>query len=243
MDNSNSDSKDSSFNWQDNSLEWKEMIKKEARGYEKGDDLGEVQEIGQEFVVTQRGRISKHKFYLPKNLVKGYDGDTLWFNITEEDAEDNFKKERPPNQGEYSRYKQYNIQDPASSGQPSSASAAYNYEERLPRIEKQNRPRRESQEETAGTTTTASSSTTAAGATTAGIEDWDTLMNKGVRTKDMQSVGVVTAVTDTSIVITSEGARDEFNVPKGEIEGFNGSEVTLNATYDRFEQFRVKVPR
>ncbi|MDQ4074431.1 MAG: hypothetical protein M3162_09040 [Thermoproteota archaeon] len=240
MDNSNSDS--SSFNWQDNSLDWKEMIKKEARGYEKGDDLGEVQEIGQEFVVTQRGRISKHKFYLPKNLVKGYDGDTLWFNITEEDAEDNFKKERPPKQGEYSRYRQYNIQDPASSsGQPSSASAAYNYEERLPRIEKQNRPRRESQEQEDGEETARTA--TAATATAAGIEDWDTLMNKGVRTKDMQSVGVVTAVTDTSIVITSEGARDEFNVPKGEVEGFNGSEVTLNATYDRFEQFRVKVPR
>jgi hypothetical protein len=233
MDNSNSDSKDSNFNWQDNSLDWKEMIKKEARGYEKGDDLG-VQEIGQEFVVTQRGRISKHKFYLPKNLVKGYDGDTLWFNITEEDAEDNFKKERPPKEGEYSRYKQYNIQDPASSsGQPSSASAAYNYEERLPRIEKQDRPRTKSQEETA----------VAATASAAGIEDWDTLMNKGVRTKDMRSVGVVTAITDTSVIITSEGARDEFNVPKGEVEGFNGSEVTLNATYDRFEQFRVKVPR
>ena len=36
------------------------MIKKEARGYEKGDDLGEVQEIGQEFVVTERGRIKKN---------------------------------------------------------------------------------------------------------------------------------------------------------------------------------------
>jgi len=31
------------------------MIKKEARGYAKGDDLDEVQEIGQEFVVTERG--------------------------------------------------------------------------------------------------------------------------------------------------------------------------------------------
>ncbi|MGN6559907.1 MAG: hypothetical protein ACTHJ2_05210 [Candidatus Nitrosocosmicus sp.] len=59
----------------------------------------------------------------------------------------------------------------------------------------------------------------------------------------MQDVGNVMAVTDTSIVITSEGARDEFNVPKEEVEGFNGAEVTLNTTLDRFEQFKIKVPR
>lgn len=76
-----------------------------------------------------------------------------------------------------------------------------------------------------------------------GIVDWDSIIHKGVRTKDMQPVGNVTAVTDTSIVITSEGARDEFNVPKEEVAGYNGAEVSLNTTLDRFEQFRVKVPR
>ena len=76
-----------------------------------------------------------------------------------------------------------------------------------------------------------------------GILDWDSIIHKGVRTKDMEPVGNVTAVTDTSIVITSEGARDEFNVPKEEVEGFNGAEVSLNTTLDRFEQYKVKVPR
>jgi hypothetical protein len=76
-----------------------------------------------------------------------------------------------------------------------------------------------------------------------GIVDWDSIIHKGVRTKDMQAVGNVTAVTDTSIVITSEGARDEFNVPKQEVEGFNGAEVALNTTLDRFEQYKVKVLR
>ena len=89
------------IDWKDNTIEWKDLIKKEARGYEKGDDLGEVQEIGKEFVVTERGRVSKHKFYLPKQLVTGFDGHTLWFHITEDDAEDNFKKDHPPKEGEY----------------------------------------------------------------------------------------------------------------------------------------------
>jgi len=51
------------------------------------------------------------------------------------------------------------------------------------------------------------------------------LIHKGVRTKDMEPVGNVTAATNNSIVITSEGARDEFNVPKEEVEAFNGAEV------------------
>jgi|KBSMisStandDraft_5_1062788.scaffolds.fasta_scaffold79145_4 hypothetical protein len=59
----------------------------------------------------------------------------------------------------------------------------------------------------------------------------------------MQPVVNDTAVTDTSIVITSEGDRDEYSVPKEEVEVFNGAEVMLNATIDRFEQFRVKVAR
>ncbi len=86
--------------------------------------------------------------------------------------------------------------------------------------------------------------TTGAGEQTSsnsGIEDWDSIIHKGIRTKDMQPVGNVTAVTDTSIVITSEGARDEYNVLKEEVEAYNGAEVILNSIFNRFEQFRVKV--
>jgi hypothetical protein len=62
-DNSN---KVDNIDWKDNRIKWNNIIKKETRGYEKGDDLEEVQEIGPQFVVTERGCISKHKFYLPK---------------------------------------------------------------------------------------------------------------------------------------------------------------------------------
>ena len=59
----------------------------------------------------------------------------------------------------------------------------------------------------------------------------------------MQSVGNVTAVTESSIIITSEGAKEEYNVPKEEVESYNGSEVTLNVTNDRLSHFKVKIPR
>ena len=233
----NSDDNKGNFDWRDNSIEWNKIIKKEARGYEKGDNLGEVKDIGQEFVVTERGRVIKHKFYLPKHLVKGYDGDTLWFNITEEDAEDNFKRDHPPKEGEYSRYtsasvtQQYNDSSSASeSGDNQNKSQSdYSLEDRLPLMEKQNRVNDTSKGESSSFNSV--------------IEDWDSILHKGVRTKEMQSVGNVTAVTDSSIVITSEGAREEYNVPKEEVESYNGSEVTLNATNDRLSHFKVKIPR
>ena len=59
----------------------------------------------------------------------------------------------------------------------------------------------------------------------------------------MIPVGNVTTVTDNSIVITLDGDIDEYNVSKEEVEAYNGAEVILNATFNRFEQFKVKVQR
>ena len=62
-----------------------EIIKKEARGL--GDaNLGEVQEVTGEFIVTQKGTVDKEKFYIPINLVDHFDGSTVFFTISEEEA-------------------------------------------------------------------------------------------------------------------------------------------------------------
>ena len=57
-------------------INWDEVIKKEARGKNE-EDLGEVQEIGDTYVLVQKGLISKEKFYIPKYLAEGYDGKML----------------------------------------------------------------------------------------------------------------------------------------------------------------------
>ena len=63
-----------------------EIIKKEARGL--GDaDLGEVQEVNGEFIVTQKGTIDKEQFFIPMNLVDHFDGNTVFFTVSEEEAE------------------------------------------------------------------------------------------------------------------------------------------------------------
>jgi stress response protein YsnF len=69
--------------------DWNEVIKKEARGLSDA-DLGEVQEVDDNYVLTQRGTISKEKFYLPKSIPHGYNGRVLLFDITEEEAKEKF---------------------------------------------------------------------------------------------------------------------------------------------------------
>jgi len=88
------------------SIDWFEigLSKKEARGLSNC-DLGEVQEVGQTYVVTQKGTINKQKFYIPKYLAEGYDGDVLRFKLSEEDAINNFARDSPPSADEYYKYK------------------------------------------------------------------------------------------------------------------------------------------
>jgi uncharacterized protein (TIGR02271 family) len=76
-------------------IDWNDVIKKEARG-SNDEDLGEVQEAGQNYVLVQRGMINKDKFYIPKDQVESYDGDVLRFKISEEDAKSRFLRDSPP---------------------------------------------------------------------------------------------------------------------------------------------------
>ena len=63
-----------------------EIIKKEARGLGDDTDFGEVQEILGEYIITQKGNVAKDRFYIPKNLVERFDGDTVYFKITKDEA-------------------------------------------------------------------------------------------------------------------------------------------------------------
>ena len=55
------------------SIDWNDVTKKEARG-SNDEDLGEVQEVGQNYVLVQRGMVNKKKFYIPRDLAESYDG-------------------------------------------------------------------------------------------------------------------------------------------------------------------------
>jgi len=73
-----------------NNIDWNDVIKKEARGINDA-DLGEVQEIRLDNVITKAGVVDKEVYSIPKNLVDRYDGHKLWFRVTKEDAENVYK--------------------------------------------------------------------------------------------------------------------------------------------------------
>ena len=66
-------------------IDWTKVVKKEARGLDDY-DLGEVQEVDEEHVITKKGVVDKDKFYLPRNKVNKFDGDKLWFEVTKDEA-------------------------------------------------------------------------------------------------------------------------------------------------------------
>lgn len=65
---------------------WRDVVKKEVRGVNNY-DLGEVQDTGTYYVHTQKGGIGgKTQYFIPKKLFNSYDGETLYFNVAEANA-------------------------------------------------------------------------------------------------------------------------------------------------------------
>ena len=66
-------------------INWSDVIKKEARGINDY-DLGEVQEISEDYIIAERGVVDKTKYIIPKILVSNFDGHNLHFTVSEQDA-------------------------------------------------------------------------------------------------------------------------------------------------------------
>ena len=64
-----------------------DIIKKEARGLGEDADFGEVQEVGVEFIVTQKGILDKDKYFIPKNLIDRFEDGIVYFSVTKEEAQ------------------------------------------------------------------------------------------------------------------------------------------------------------
>jgi uncharacterized protein (TIGR02271 family) len=75
-------------------IKWDEVAKKEARGSDDY-DLGEVQEVTTDYVVTQKGLVDRKQFEIPKRLAKSFDGDKLIFAVSQGDADSLYLKDKP----------------------------------------------------------------------------------------------------------------------------------------------------
>ena len=74
------------FRKSNSNINWSEVLEKKVLGIGNY-DLGVVNGIETDHIVTRKGTVLKNKFYLPKYLAERYDGNKLWFRITKDDAQ------------------------------------------------------------------------------------------------------------------------------------------------------------
>jgi hypothetical protein len=76
-------------------IEWNDVIRKEARGI-NDEDLGEVQEVSNGFIVVQKGIINKEKFFIPKDKAESFNGKILRFKISKDEISNNYQRDTYP---------------------------------------------------------------------------------------------------------------------------------------------------
>lgn len=199
-------------------VDWNELKGKEARGVTKDVDLGEIQGIGRNYVITKKGRVSKDTFYIPKYLAEKYDGKKVYFKVTESQKNE-FVRSAPPTYEEYERYR--------VAGTPSDIETkVYVVDETPVTVEP-------AKTATVRTVTTVEPAAGTGARTTGGeppaVIDWDRLVHKNVRTMDGEPVGNVVAVLPDAIHVETQGSRGAYLIPKAEVDQFNGAEVLLKA--------------
>jgi hypothetical protein len=69
------------------------------------------------------------------------------------------------------------------------------------------------------------------------VIDWDRIIHKNVRSKDMEGAGNVVAIDGDSVIISTQGAQHQYKIPKSHIEGYNGAEVYLDLSIGEISSF------
>jgi hypothetical protein len=71
------------------------------------------------------------------------------------------------------------------------------------------------------------------------IYDWKATLHKMVTSKTGDLVGNVDAVDDTSVLVSTEGARTHYKIPKHIVEGYDGHSVSLKVEKNELERFKT----
>ncbi len=84
-------------------IDWKNVIKKEVIGTD-GLDLGEVVEIGDNFIVIQKGLFNKKSDVIPNSTAESFDGDILRVKVNEKELL-GYEETTDPAFKDYSKFK------------------------------------------------------------------------------------------------------------------------------------------
>ena len=80
-------------------IPWEEVIHKHVRTSDNV-ELGDVDKVGNEFIVVREGVVKVHIYYIPKKRIIKYDGSTLWLNLSAMLASSKFERESEPTKEE-----------------------------------------------------------------------------------------------------------------------------------------------
>jgi hypothetical protein len=70
------------------------------------------------------------------------------------------------------------------------------------------------------------------------VSNWESTIQKTVRSSDGKLIGNVDAIDGNSILVSTEGGRTRYKIPKHIVSGFDGHQVSLNVQKAQLERFK-----
>ena len=67
------------------------------------------------------------------------------------------------------------------------------------------------------------------------VPNWDATINKVVNTQEGDLLSNVEATDESAVLVSTEGARTHYRIPKEIVEGFDGHAVSLNVSNNQLE--------
>ena len=80
-------------------IPWADVIHKHVRTADNV-DIGDVDRIGNEFIVVREGVANIHMYYIPKQYINNYDGSSVWIDVPSGLVSPKFEREDEPTQEE-----------------------------------------------------------------------------------------------------------------------------------------------
>jgi hypothetical protein len=80
-------------------IPWEDIIHKHVRTIDNI-DIGDVDRIGNEFIVVREGVANVHLYYVPKPYINNYDGSSIWIDVPSGLVSAKFEREDEPTQEE-----------------------------------------------------------------------------------------------------------------------------------------------
>lgn len=80
-------------------IPWEDVIHKHVRTSDNV-DIGDVDKVGNEFIVVREGVVSVHLYYIPKQHINHYDGSSIWINVPSGLVGAKFERKSEPTQQE-----------------------------------------------------------------------------------------------------------------------------------------------